>query len=184
MKHNYSASCDILRIRPLQREDLESLRLWRNDFETSIYLRKIDYISQEQQLQWFENYLRQPDIYFWSVVKEKILIGALSIYDVSEQQANIGKIMIGNKSERGRGYGYMALTMAMAIGFEKLNLEVINLEVHEKNLPALSMYKRAGFRVIARHEFELRMQITNEIFRRDNYMLVNNIKVSWGGVQE
>ena len=169
MKHAYSASYNFLEIRPLQKEDLESLRCWRNNAKISAYLRKINYITQEQQILWYKNYLKLPDFYFWSIIKNSRLIGALSIYNVSGKHAEIGKIMIGDEAEHGKGYGYIAFIMAMRIGFNLLQLVSYRLFVHENNSAALRIYTKIGFNTIKVFDNgELEMVINKQIYDEKN----------------
>ena len=171
MKHKYAASYSFLQLRPLQKEDLESLRCWRNNAETSAYLRKMDYITQEKQVLWYKNYLTLPNFYFWSILKNKTLLGALSIYNVSGNQAEIGKIMIGDESERGKGYGYTAFVMAMKIGFNLLQLDSYRLFVHDNNSAALRVYTKIGFNIVEKfNNGELEMVINKQTYENANPM--------------
>lgn len=52
LNHNYCAECGNVKLRPLIREDIEALRIWRNDKEKTKYLRQIDYITPEMQQAW------------------------------------------------------------------------------------------------------------------------------------
>ena len=59
MDHKYSASLDNVRLRPLKKEDIEKLRMWRNDPDISRFLSPIPYITENMQEKWFEKYLQQ-----------------------------------------------------------------------------------------------------------------------------
>lgn len=183
MEHSYGAKLNQLQLKPLGDEDLEFLRQWRNDKIISKYFRKIDYISVQQQTEWYQRYLSEEGIYYWSITKDGKVIGALSIYNYNlvMQSAEIGKIMIGDPIARGKGYGYQSLIMAMKIGIDFLKLKFFNLNVHEHNLVAFSMYKKAGFEIVGAHPFdkygnEYEMQISSTVFKEDNPMH-NNIVV-------
>ena len=49
MNHKYSASLDNVRLRPLKKEDIEKLRIWRNDPDISRFLSPIPYITEIMQ---------------------------------------------------------------------------------------------------------------------------------------
>lgn len=185
VEHIYYAELDSLCIRPLARRDLEHLRNWRNDKQVSRFFRKIDYITSIQQQQWFHQYLREPNIFYWAIVEEDKEIGSLSLYDVEELSGEIGKFMIGDKMSRGKGYGYKSFIMTLKVGFEKLQLEKIRVTVHEKNIPAKRIYDRVGFSVTGRHPFdnegdELEMVINKKTFKEVNPMEELVILGKWG----
>ena len=56
MQHNYNESFKNIRIRPLEIDDIEKLRTWRNDKRNSLYLSRIPYITEKMQQEWFDNY--------------------------------------------------------------------------------------------------------------------------------
>ena len=56
MKHHYSAVYGEVTIRPLERKDIENLRIWRNDASQTRFLRNIGHITREMQEKWYEGY--------------------------------------------------------------------------------------------------------------------------------
>lgn len=175
MEHTYGAHFKELRIRPVLLEDLELLRSWRNDASISRYLRKISYINTQQQLEWYQKSLSQHDSYSWSILDNNKVIGSLSIYDIFCDRADFGRFMIGDNFSHGKGYGYKALIMTMKIGFQLLNLKSYKLTVHEKNVAALRIYKKAGFRVVNSYpcngdenSLELEMTINKQTYEETN----------------
>lgn len=135
MEHGYYADLDALHIRPLDKKDLEALRSWRNNEQISRFFRKINYITSIQQQQWFQRYLKEPNIYYWAITEGEKTIGSLSLYDVEKSTGEIGKFMIGDSMAHGKGYGYRAFIMVLKTGFELLHLQNINVTVHEKIFP-------------------------------------------------
>lgn len=175
MKHGYYAELESISIRPLSETDLEYLRSWRNDEHISSYFQRMDYITATQQKQWFREYLKDPNVYYWAVVEGVKTIGSLSIYDVKGSVAEIGKFMIGDPMSHGKGYGYKSIIMALQIGFEYLKLKQIKITVHEKNISAKKIYDRAGFEIIGSHPFdergdEIEMIINSRTFKEVNPM--------------
>jgi RimJ/RimL family protein N-acetyltransferase len=55
------------------------------------------------------------------------------------------RILIGEDSARGRGFGSDAAQLVVDYGFEKLNLETICLGVNTENSGAIKSYENAGF---------------------------------------
>ncbi|NGP57406.1 GNAT family N-acetyltransferase [Paenibacillus thiaminolyticus] len=71
-----------------------------------------------------------------------ISIGRIERYNRS---ARIGKVLIGNKSSRGKGYGTQIMQQALRIGFEELQLHRISLGVFVFNESARRCYEKLGF---------------------------------------
>ncbi|BFH69862.1 GNAT family N-acetyltransferase [Paenibacillus dendritiformis] len=71
-----------------------------------------------------------------------ISIGRIERYNRS---ARIGKVLIGNKSSRGKGYGTQIMQQALRIGFEELQLHRISLGVFDFNESARRCYEKLGF---------------------------------------
>ena len=95
----------------------------------------------------YEKYLSQERDYYWVVVEESRVVRALSIYNVERTTAEIGRIMICEQTSRGKGHEYCSIIMAMKIGSYFMNLYIFNLNVHEKNIPALNIYKKVGVKL-------------------------------------
>lgn len=55
------------------------------------------------------------------------------------------RILIGDNSGRGKGYGTEAACLVVDYGFDKLNLETIYLGVNTENIGAIKSYENTGF---------------------------------------
>ena len=69
MNHKLEARYSDTYLRPLKEEDLENLRVWRNDKESSHYLRKLGYITPEMQLRWYESYIKDSSEIIFAIVE-------------------------------------------------------------------------------------------------------------------
>lgn len=184
MKHNYYAEYDNVRLRPLSEKDIEKLRIWRNDAENGKYLRKIGYISQEMQREWFQTYLENKDEIIFAIEETKefgCLVGSVSLYNFTKEQAEFGKILIGDRRTSGRGIGRISSVLTMHIGFECLDINKIVASVHEKNLRAYSTYMKIGFEVVGKHPFgdgdyELEIEMSKAHLKNAN-SYVNEINI-------
>ena len=80
------------------------------------------------------------------------LIGSTAITDIDpRQRTGLFRIVIGEKSVWGQGAGTEATQLAMAEGFETLDLVRVNLEVFTHNERAQRAYARVGFYETGRH---------------------------------
>ena len=140
-------------LRPLHRYDIEYLRQWRNDPCTNKFLSKVSPITKEMQEQWYEDYIQNQDIFFVIDYKRMRSVGTIALYEFEEDNCCIGKIVIGEKSLRGKSIGYFSCLMAMCIGIREFDLKKFKLSVHEQNNAALKLYDRLGFKKVGEHPF-------------------------------
>lgn len=154
MEHHYCAEYQNIKIRPLKKDDIEMLRVWRNDTDQTIFLRNIGHITKEMQENWYESYLKDPDVLTFAVEEtEKVnhMVGSLALYNFHGEEAEIGRLQIGDLNARGMGIGGKSFVLAMKIGFQKLGLKRIYASVHQENLAAYKSYLKIGFQVCGSH---------------------------------
>lgn len=154
MNHAYFGNYKNVSLRPLSVDDIESLRVWRNNKEQTRFLRQIGDITPEMQLNWYNSYLdNQQDIVFGIFETRNLnrLVGSLSIYDIKDDRAEIGKIQIGDPDAHGKGIGRISLVIAMKIGFELIGLKEIYASVHQENAAARINDLRIGFKIVGNH---------------------------------
>lgn len=141
-------------LRPLIREDLEQLRVWRNDQSRNEFIRPVGIITPEQQERWFESYCRRSDETIFGVLRDGVLKGSVSIYNQDGHCAEFGRLMIGE--DRGLGLGSFATWGCAQIAFSVLNLDELRACVTVENTSALRIYVREGFLIEGRrHNCEI-----------------------------
>lgn len=152
MKHEYCAEYNNVLLRPFHRYDIEQFRQWRNSQELNKYLSPISFITKEMQEKWYKQYIEDTNILFFTVDYNRIrAVGSIALYDFQNDHCQIGKIVIGEPAMRGKGLGYQAFLLAISIGIYKLGICQFYLSVHEKNEPALHLYKKIGFQQLGMH---------------------------------
>lgn len=173
LNHDYYQENKNVRIRPLLRKDLESLRKWRNDKSNTTFLRTIPYITKEMQINWYDGYLLKNDELIFAI--EEIdsfhkIVGSLSLYDIKEDECVFGKILIGDVEKRGQGIGRLAIEAAVDVAINQLGISRILLYVYKDNRIALNLYKKVGFEVLEEHpdidgkiEYTMEYQNTDKI---------------------
>ncbi len=145
MKHSYSYNYNRVQIKPLEEYEIEQMRVLRNSHRYCFVYS--DIITKEAQKVWFQNYLQKPDDYVFSVYLNKKWIGTASIYNVSENKAEFGRLLIDNQSTNEKGLGLDTTIGVCSIAFEQLGITKILLQVYEDNIPAYKTYMKAGFKV-------------------------------------
>ncbi|MFX1322441.1 MAG: GNAT family N-acetyltransferase [Promethearchaeota archaeon] len=136
---------------PPKREYIDSYLKWINDPEITQYLLIFKPITKEMEEEWFESLKdRENDVLFSILIplnggSEK-LIGNCGIHKI-DWKNRVGEcgIMIGDKSEQGKGCGTEAMELLITYGFNTLNLNRLQLSVYDFNIPAIKLYKKLGF---------------------------------------
>ena len=177
MNHNIVVNYKHVRIRPLVEEDIEKLRIWRNDSNLNEYLRKIDNITTEAQIAWWKNDCKDETVATFAIDEVESLnriVGSVSIYNIRSHTAEIGRIVVGDHEAKGKKIGYFALLMAMYAGYQRLDIKEYYGEVHEDNKPAYINDMRAGFIVTGKHPYESGGYELEMILPKDHFCKVHD----------
>jgi RimJ/RimL family protein N-acetyltransferase len=120
---------------------------------------RADYSFSELQT-YIESKVNRPNVRFWGIsLDSKKFIGTIKLepIDWDDKVAWLG-MMIGDSSERGKGYGYQALKLVLDYAAEVLLLRGVFLGVHKNNIPALSIYSKSGFEIWKVNNFQIIMK--------------------------
>lgn len=174
MNHEYCAEYKDILLRPLHSYDIEFFRQWRNKREINQYLSPIDFISEEMQKRWYEQYVKNKDILFFTLDYKQIrTVGSIALYNFQTNTCQIGKVLIGNPEMRRRGLGYGAFLLAMCIGIQKLGIQYFLLSVHENNKPALNLYQKIGFEQNGKHPAQNGGNEWEMYLNKNNFVTLN-----------
>lgn len=66
--------------------------------------------------------------------------------DLKHKSATFCRLLIGEKTLRGKGFGQEAIIQAIKYGFEELGLHRIDVNVFDYNKGAIALYKNIGFK--------------------------------------
>ncbi len=138
---------------PMMVEDAPTYVKWLNDYKVTDGIGKTkDMTTIENEIEYLQNITKEGKHNFCIVTKDKEkLIGSCSIMNIDpvNQTAELG-ILIGEESERGKGYGQETLKLMLDYGFNTLNLYNIYLGVYSFNEQAIACYKKVGFKEAGR----------------------------------
>ena len=140
-----------VRLRAVEREDVNKFHEWVNDPEVTrglaLYL-PMSFVDEEN---WFNSLAkRDPKEKPLTIEVRKgknwKLLGNCGVFDVDSvnRSAELG-ILIGEKSEWNKGYGSEAMSLLVRHCFETLNLNRTFLRVYTENIRAVRSYEKAGF---------------------------------------
>lgn len=138
---------------PMQEEDLKSFYFWLNDLNVTRALSTADELplTKEQEESWYEeNIKKKPldkSIFGIMNLENEKIIGTVSLekIEIIAQGAQLG-IVIGDKNCWGQGFGKEAITLILDYGFNKLNRNVIYLQVRGFHERAKKIYSKIGFK--------------------------------------
>lgn len=143
-----------IRLRAIERSDIPTFVRWINDPEVIRNLLLYLPISQAQEEQWFEDYLRDTNRHIFGIeTLQGKLIGNVALEHVNwkDRCAELG-IVIGEKDHWDQGYGTEAVRALLGFAFREMNLHRVFLRVFEDNVRAIRCYEKCGFQ----HEGRLR----------------------------
>jgi RimJ/RimL family protein N-acetyltransferase len=154
-------------LREYRREDLVSMREWCNDPEITQYLS--DAFLYPHTLNGTETYLNtmlegaseQKGFVIADRLTE-LYIGQIDLFhiDWKNRFAEMGMV-IGSAELHNQGIGSAAIRLLQRFVFEELNLNRLQLEVHDFNTRAIRCYTKCGFREEGR--------LRNKHFSRGKY---------------
>jgi len=139
-----------VRLRPFEERDLDHIMDWINDPEVTRTLLVGRYpMTRPMEKAWLDERLKGSTSEVAFVIETlagEYLggIGYLHIMNL-ERHAELG-IVIGRKSEWGKGYAREAMSLFVDYGFEQLNFNLIYLTVMPHNTRAHQIYASLGFR--------------------------------------
>jgi len=139
-------------LRAFEIEDYKLINKWRKDEEIqSLTGGNKFFVSSEREKKWVEDKIFNDinEIYCAICLKENNkMIGYISLnnIDLRNRKAFWGGMLIGDKSERNKGYATNAAYLMLKYGFEELNLNKITSEWLEDNKASIIIGKMIGFK--------------------------------------
>lgn len=129
-------------IRPMEKKDLEWVRINRNDPECRKWFRQAKMLTQEEQEKWFND----TDMVSFVVLDndgDRVGVVSLSHLDNIARKCEFSIMIIPEK--RNEGYGYGAMRELLGVAFNDLNMNQVYSDVFEHN-SALEKYCKWGFK--------------------------------------
>lgn len=158
-------------LRLLEEEDLPLTLFWRNQDHIRTWFLRTNLILEKDHYTWFKRYKELDNDFIFLILAKELNhtpVGQISLYDIDwiTGIAEYGRLMIGHSDARGKGYAREATILVLRIGFEKLGLKEIHLEVKEENLLAQKIYLDCGFVEMERANKLVQMKISTFGFTR------------------
>lgn len=141
--------------RQIKKEDLATLRDWRNSKGIREYNTQFILLNMLNQKRWFKQIKNKNSdrVMFMVTDKKKKPIGVCGLIHLNriDRCADVA-IIIGEQNIHGKGIGSEVLRMLTKYGFDHLGLHRISAEIFEYNTISIQLFKKLSFR----HEITLR----------------------------
>jgi len=139
-----------IRIRALEKTDIEEIMKWINDPEVMKNLLMRYPVSRYQEERWIERALddSNPKNKVFAVeTKEGVYLGGIGLHAINweNRNAEVG-IVIGKKEYWNKGYGTDAMMALLDFAFHQMNLHRVYLRVFEFNIKGIKSYEKCGFK--------------------------------------
>ncbi len=147
MKYFKKIEGERLYLSPMNPDDYLLYTKWFNDRDVvqnlGAYSQNFSIPAEKEAL---EHMAKSGHNYAIVLVEGDKLIGNISLMKINEvyRSAELG-IFIGDKQNRGRGYGTEAIKLLVEYGFNSLNLHNIMLTLDSENIGGYKCYLKAGF---------------------------------------
>ncbi|WP_067839577.1 GNAT family N-acetyltransferase [Amphibacillus sediminis] len=139
--------------------DFQTLIDWNNDLSERFLFQwaghEFEYPLTKEQLEKYLDGANRPDgnrfIYRVIDSNSRRVIGHLQISgrDQDHGSAQITRVLVGEQSDRGKGYGRQIIHAACQLIFDQWGMHRASLRVFDFNRAAISCYEKAGFQMEA-----------------------------------
>jgi RimJ/RimL family protein N-acetyltransferase len=136
-----------IRLEKFSEKDFDRLISWINDEKELIQFAGPIFtfpLTHEQ----LHNYLADIKRHAFKIIHNETnnTIGHCETYQTNEQNSRLCRILIGDKSFRGKGFGTILTKLLTEWSFENLKINSVDLNVYEFNTFAIKAYEKVGFK--------------------------------------
>lgn len=147
----------LIRLQPLTKDMIPLFCRWFADLEVTRYLVLRFPPSPGMEAEWLERTARSDVDVVWAITVDGRPIGSIGIHasDWRNRRASTG-IMIGERSEWGKGYASEAMRLRTRFAFEELGLEKLSTWVFTENKGSIRALEKAGYKgcgLARKHEY-------------------------------
>jgi len=139
-----------VRIRALEKTDIDEIMKWINDPEVIDNLLMRYPVSRYLEEKWLEKAYDTSDIRnktFALETKDGVYLGGIGLHKINWENRNAeAGIIIGKKEYWGKGYGTDAMLALLDFAFNHMNLHRVYLQVYDFNTRGIRSYEKCGFK--------------------------------------
>ena len=134
---------------PFSEEQAGLYLQWVNQSDTARFVTRCLPVTGLEHRRWYESCLARSDAVFFSVTcnQTQRYVGNVWLWGIHPQHRSAElRILIGDSTVQGKGYGTEACRMLIDFAFRHLNLNKVFLYVLGSNPAARRTFEKAGFR--------------------------------------
>jgi len=134
---------------PLADRHLDATFQWVNDPAMMRLLGRAARVESDEHRHWFERLKQRTDCRYFSVETTDAgrHVGNIWLWDINTADAKAEvRILFGDESARGRGYGSEAIRLLADLAFDTMSLRRLYAYVFSINPRAKRAFEKAGFR--------------------------------------
>lgn len=147
LKESYTLeNLEIISYSKLSSNEIKMILEWRNDENIRIWSFNQNIISLDDHLKFLNNLKNDYSKGYWLIKHNTtayIGVFNLSQFNLENKTATLGNDL--NPKLLGKGFGQNIMRCIEYIGFEKLQLSQLDLEVLNTNIRAIKFYKKMNF---------------------------------------
>lgn len=166
-----------IRIRTLEKDDLEFLHKLNNDPNVMDYWFEEPYLSMEKLKEAYEKDQEDTQNREFILMNKEEKLGFVGLYGIAQRHRNAEFAIMIDPTHQGNGYASTATQLAMRYAFSKLNMHKLYLYVDKANEKAIHIYKKVGFQAegtMKEHFFvngEYHDAVLMSVFQKDYWNL-------------
>jgi len=165
----------MIKLAPFQQSDFDTMISWIDSKELLVQIAG-NVFSYPLTIVQLQKYLDDKKNLAFNIVdaSENKVIGHAEIYLTDDASCKLDKIIIGDKSNRGKGLGQQVVNELLEYSFIKLGVKKVELNVYDWNIAGIRCYEKAGFTVNKDKTFSTHVD-------GKDWMAINMImeKVTW-----
>lgn len=145
---------NIVNLRPVEKEDLDSLFKWRNDEKIFSQLGGGYFpVSKTEMSKWMDNFCKLDKFNLKFIIEyDGVSVGFISLNNIDYKNGSgeLG-IYIGESNYQGKGIGSMSLEKLENFSRAQLGLRKIKLLMNDDNIGALKLYEKLSYNYVGKY---------------------------------
>ena len=157
-----------IKLKRLEWEDIEMVRMWRNSDFVRKYMLYKDYISIEMQKKWFYSISNDRN-YFFIIYLENYPVGLTEVKNINNKVGNLGIFFATPEVLKNVPMlSYRVIFSMVDLAFTQLKLEKLEASVYQDNIRAKHFNESFGFIPI---DSDSTKEFENYVLIPENYRL-------------
>jgi RimJ/RimL family protein N-acetyltransferase len=176
----------MIKLEQFKESDFDTLISWidNKDLLVQIAGNVFSFPLTREQLR---RYLRDEKSKAFNIVDTDLntVIGHAEIYHLDQHTCKLDKLIIGDKSSRGKGHCQQVMKTLLDLSFAMADMKTVELNVYDWNTAAKRCYEKVGFMVNPEKNFLTRVNgnewlALNMVIERDKWLDAKTIEKSGG----